>query len=423
MSSEPEVDLSTLKSYSCHCPVGLEEGRVLLFYRYYANTPKMSLEHQKAADSPKEVAACHRQLAEELNLTGKLRIAREGFNITIAGTISSIEQYISFCCSHWSFSGIDLTTSAARKKFFKPTTGCSCVCPSLSIKVCAEITPMAVTDYSPTNWSVVGGLEPPAWHAMIREGGEDIVLLDVRNHYESSVGYFVDGAQKKAIKPQLRRFSQLPQYIKRRRLDDQLREDGAEKKMILSYCTGGIRCEKASRFLEENLPVGQQEKTKVFTLQGGIVAYMSWADQEIKDGRMTAADSLFRGRNYVFDGRGSIGLEGGHDCIVGRCIACKSPTDAIQKCKSASCNLELVVCTNCMHSGITCCQDCRELDIVLGECMFGARSMCQCERDREASLWADSDQRKNEWQGSKPRKKSEDKDKLNIRIQKIQPKA
>lgn len=285
---------------------------------------------------------------------------------------------------------------------------------------------MAVSNYAPADWGAVRELEPVEWDALIREGREEeeLLLLDVRNHYESALGYFVDGGGREAVRPLVRRFSQFPLYVRRRGLDGWVSGNGEVKRKVLSYCTGGIRCEKATRFMQENL--SGDADMEVCTLKGGIAAYMSWVDCEISEGRMVAKDSLFKGKNYVFDGRGSIGLEGGQDNVVGHCIGCDRPGDTVQKCDSTSCHLELIVCPDCKGRGVVCCQDCRCLDTETVELRIGARPMCQCEKDREAKLWASDGQKVPGKQGWKTKrrkesKRSEGKDEMRLQIQLIQP--
>lgn len=425
---DPSAPRSSTKPYPCTCLPTAEPGTVLLFYRYFSKMPVLPAKFKTHASTPEDLAIFHRDLAGSLDLTGKLRIAKEGFNITIAGPALGVAHYITTCISHWSFAGLFLDTQEERDGFFKPSPGCSCVFKDLSVKVCAEITPMGVTGYSPRDWDVVKEVEPGRWHKMLtsckredvgeREG--KVVLLDVRNHYESSLGFFTTSSGVPAIRPQVRRFSQFPQLIKRRRIQGQIHRP----KTILSYCTGGIRCEKATRFMAENL--NSQDDVKVLTLKGGIAAYLSWVDGEIKAGRMTAKDSLFRGRNYVFDGRGSVGLESGGEEIVGCCHGCGSAADGMRKCKSTGCHLELVLCPSCTQESIFCCQDCAQLEAETSKGRIAKTPMCKCEREREAKLWGDQSEnvelRKRDAQRKEP-VGIHRKEQVNIQVQLIKHKA
>lgn len=252
---------------------------------------------------------------------------------------------------------------------------------------------MGVTNYVPT-WNAVTGLSPAEFHERCLER-KGKVLVDVRNHYESRIGHFVDPVTgEKAVMPAIRRFAQWPQYVKTHleelgaRIDaEDVTAESMEGRSILTYCTGGIRCEKGARFLAESMSTSLRDGDRVFTLDGGIAAYMMWMDEEIAQGHKTAEESLFKGKNYVFDARGSTGLEEGKELTVSECHICGVAEDRLSKCRSKGCHLVLVVCDTCekTHDGPRCCPNCLEMDS--GEMIEGRRPMCQCEREREEKLW------------------------------------
>ena len=369
---------SDSRSYICACPAAKARGTVLLFYRYWSNAPRLPDRHKGKADEPKLLAEWHKDLTVRLNLRGKLRIAREGFNVTVGGTRAEIDEYINLCLSHWSFDGLQLDTEDARLLFFKPSNGCACVFGpdgGASVRVTAEITPMGVEGYLPKDWGGVEPLLPEEFHRKCYE--EDTLLLDVRNHYESRIGYFINPQTgEPALRPPIRRFSQWPQYLKRHPEVTQT----VVHRQIMTYCTGGIRCEKGVRWMHENIE--QQPGEKIYTLHGGIAAYLAWMNEEIRQGRKQVSDSLFRGRNYVFDARGSIGLDAPME-PVSTCHLCRVPTDNMSKCRSKRCHLILVICSKCDQKDPRCCQDCHNLD----DDQSGSRQICECERGREDQLW------------------------------------
>ncbi|RDW62870.1 hypothetical protein BP5796_11172 [Coleophoma crateriformis] len=374
-------------SYECICSASDPNiaGLVLLFYRYFSNEPALPDEYLPATEDLETLSRWHTELAQKFKLGGKIRIAKEGFNITVGGTREDITGYIQMLLPHWTFSKLDLNTLEAQDKFFKPTPGCACVFPGgCNIRICSEITPMGVTNYTPKSWGSVVSLTPPEFHARCLSASENTLLLDVRNHYESRIGHFVSPVTgKAALMPPIRRFSQFPQYVKSH-LDelDTGAEDG--KTEILSYCTGGIRCEKGVRFLYDQLKP-RAESPQVYTLHGGIAAYLTWVDEEIVAGRMSAGDCLFKGENYVFDARGSMGLEASNEReMVAECHACGRKENRMGKCASKGCHLVLVICEACEGKGVRCCPGCGALD-ANGEVV---RKMCECEREREELLWA-----------------------------------
>ena len=255
---------------------------------------------------------------------------------------------------------------------------------------------MGVTDYVPRTWDGIESLSPEEFHRRCcgegeGEGKGEVVLLDVRNHYESRIGYFVDARTgEPAVRPGIRRFSQWPLWVRRYLMDGNGNENGTgEGRQIMTYCTGGIRCEKGVRWMAENME--RRDGDRVCTLKGGIAAYLMWMDGEIKEGRKTAVDSLFRGKNYVFDARGSTGLEADEPSEpVSNCHVCTNPSDRLSKCRSRGCHLILVVCELCEEGKEPrCCQDCHDSDrsAVHGSLGAGQRPICACEKERESQLW------------------------------------
>ena len=380
-------------SYTCTCG---QPGSVLLFYRYFANNPHLPEQHFEKAQDPEQQASFHHSACGANRLMGKIRVSKEGFNVTVAGSREGIEKYIKACIDHWSFWGLSLTSDEGKKAFFKPTPGCSCCFPSLSIRCTSEITPLGVTNYSPSSWSNIVPLPPAEFHKMAKE--EDVKLVDVRNHYESRIGFFVDGKGREAIKPALRRFGQWPRWV---------REHGEElvqnEKPIMSYCTGGIRCEKGARWMDENLPRSAQPR-QIHTLDGGIATYLTWMKEEIKAGRTRPEDSLFKGQNYVFDARGSLGIEGAEP--VSKCHVCGTKSARLGKCATDGCHLVLVVCEECEKTakGVRCCENCLEVSME-NETLNGAKKMCKCEQEREKDLWGNEIAKPVKTQGWKKEKR------------------
>ena len=355
-------------------------------------------------------------------------MAKEGFNITVGGSVASIEKYIEACRQHWSFAGLteELDSDEKRNAFFKPSLGCACVFGTegetekigANIRICEEITPMGVSSYIPKDWNIVESLSPAEFHSRLQtanEDGRENVLVDVRNHYESRIGYFVDPRTgEPGLRPEIRRFGQWPQFVRAHMSSTPKAFDSEEliiedanvgerkRRQYMTYCTGGIRCEKGSRFLAENL---NTEGNNVCTLKGGIQTYLMWMDEEIKSGRRTPRESLFKGKNYVFDARGSTGLttssvsgvaKDGKDAVA-NCHVCGKSEDRLSKCRSKRCHLILVVCQAC-DSGADprCCEDCLALDTqadggqTTEQKVFGkkkSRPICRCERERELKLW------------------------------------
>ena len=372
------VGTSDPVAFECSCKAPEIGGAILLFYRYFAAPPELP---DLQDIDVQELYAFHSSVCERLSLRGKIRVASEGFNVTVGGTNDELEAYKQECIQHWSFAGLNLDTPAKRDKFFKPSAnGCACAFERLNVRITSEITPFGITNYTPKDWGIVQTLTPAEFHEKCW-ADSDNVLIDIRNHYESRIGHFINPKSgDKAIMPEVRRFSQFPLYVKTHLEDLQsLNRPTA----ILTYCTGGIRCEKSVRWMAERMQ--PKSKRTFYTLEGGIAAYLTWMDAEIQTGRKLPDDSLFRGRNYVFDGRGSVGLAGGGAVPVSECHMCHRPSDRLSKCRSPGCHLVLVVCEDCEDCrDPRCCTSCSEKNS--SQSPQTRRLLCSCEREREERL-------------------------------------
>jgi predicted sulfurtransferase len=174
-------------------------------------------------------------------------------------------------------------------------------------------------------------LTPAETHALITENPDDLIILDARNNYEWEIGRF-----ENAITPDIKNFRDLPQY-----LDENL--DTFKDKQVLMYCTGGIRCERATAYLNE-----KNIAKNVYQIEGGIVRY---AEQY--------PDGYFRGKNYVFDARIAVKI---NDDILGSCLLCKQPCDDYHNCLNAQCNKHFIGCYDCVNAfNKTCSQSCQML--------------------------------------------------------------
>jgi len=402
--SASEFGKSDPVAYTCTCN---QPGSVLLFYRYFAREPKLPQELIQRTSAPEMQANFHREVCALNRLTGKIRVSEEGFNCTVAGSREGISAYMAACSQNVFFTGLDLIGNKEKQDaFFKPAPGCKCVFTHLNVRVTSEITPLGVTSYSPSTWSAVKALSPAAFHKKCLE--ENVKLIDVRNHYESKIGYFVSPKSGETIKPLIRRFSQWPQWVREHasEINHGAEDVGIDGKQtpLLTYCTGGVRCEKGVRWMEEHLSATTAKHRPTFTLEGGIAAYLTWMESEVVAGRKTPDESLFKGHNYVFDARGSTAIEG--TTPVSSCHGCGSKTARLAKCATENCHLVLVACEDCETGDIRCCQSCERLAEEPG--VFGGKggkTMCECEQEREKQLWGEKRVKEAKTQGWKTRKK------------------
>jgi len=270
----------------------------------------------------------HRILCERLGLRGRILIAEEGLNGTVSGSSEMTEEYMSILQRDERTRGIEFKVDSSRDHAF----------PKLDIKLRKEVVTLALgeDDFSPTE-GTGRHLSPPEWRVLMER--EDAVMIDVRNQYEWELGHF-----EGALLPPVQSFREFPEWVRRNR--GQLKG-----KKILTYCTGGVRCEKLSGFL---LREGFEE---VFQLGGGIVSY----------GRDPVVQGeKFLGKCYVFDER--IGVEVNRTVgatIISRCDHCSSTCDRYVNCSWSHCNRQHFCCEACEDDARGYCNSiCRKAAVV-----------------------------------------------------------
>lgn len=224
---------------------------------------------------------------DENGIKGTLLIAREGINGTVAGSDAAIAGLLAYLRAQPEFAGLEHKESRASKMPFL----------RMKVRPKKEIVTMGVEDIDPKR--IVGTyVEPKDWNALISD--PETIVIDTRNDYETAIGIF-----KGAVDPQTKTFREFPDWVKN--------NPGLHNKpKIAMYCTGGIRCEKATAFMKE------QGFDEVFHLKGGILKYLEEVPQE---------ESLWEGACFVFDERVSVehGLKEGNHKL---CHACRSPITA-----------------------------------------------------------------------------------------------
>ena len=224
-------------------------------------------------------------VCEKHNIFGTLILAEEGINGTITGERDSIDVVLDEIMKWPEVKTLEVKYSESSMSNFR----------RLKIKQKKEIVTMGRTDVDAE--SVTGEyISPKDWNDFVQR--DDVILIDARNEYETMIGHF-----KNAIDPQTETFTEFPEWI------TGFIDQNLEDKKIAMYCTGGIRCEKASSYLKSK---GIED---VYQLQGGILKYLEEVPEE---------DSLWEGECFVFDQRVSIK----HDLVEGKyqlCFSCQFP--------------------------------------------------------------------------------------------------
>ena len=242
----------------------------------------VTLENYAALQAPIHKAC------EAHHIKGTILLAREGINGTIAGLPENIYKVLDFLRTEAAFEGKFATLEhkesfADEHPFYR-----------MKVKLKKEIVTMGVPSVNPNN-TVGTYVKPEDWNALISR--QDVIVLDTRNDYEVHIGTF-----KGAVDPKTTTFREFPEYIAQNL-------DKTKHKKVAMFCTGGIRCEKASSYMLE------QGFDEVYHLQGGILKYLETVPE---------SESLWQGECFVFDQRVAVkhGLaEGDYD----QCYACRMP--------------------------------------------------------------------------------------------------
>jgi UPF0176 protein len=227
--------------------------KVAAFYRFVALPDYQALQPQ------------FEELGKSHGLLGTILLAEEGINSTLSGDPESLQEFFTALAQDERFANLTVKYSEVEIPPFK----------RWKVKLKKEIVSMGVPSIDP-NQLVGTYVAPEDWNEIISQ--PDVVVIDCRNSYE-----FEDGTFQGAIDPQTNQFNEFPEYAKQNLTDP--------NQKVAMFCTGGIRCEKATAFLRQ---LGHKN---VYHLQGGILQYIEDIPQN---------ESLFQGNCFVFDDRRAV---------------------------------------------------------------------------------------------------------------------
>lgn len=276
-----------------------------------------------AVEHPEQEKNTMLDRCKQLNLTGRIIIAHEGINGTVAGSMDETAAYMTYLNEHSLFNGMDIKESLvdAAYDYF----------PRMQIKVKSEIVNLGIDANKLTPAQGGKHLTPDQVHELLTKNPDNLVVLDTRNDYEWAVGRFSN-----SILPEIKNFRELPDYI------DQNLEQFKDKD-VLMYCTAGVRCERATAYLNVK-GVAQN----VYQIEGGIQRYVE-----------KYPDGYFRGTNYVFDNRITVKI---NDDIFSSCLLCQKPCDEYVNCRNSLCNNHFIGCEDCIvRYESSCSVACQEL--------------------------------------------------------------
>jgi UPF0176 protein len=284
--------------------------RTISFYRYFP------------IEDPKTFRDELYQRLADLQVFGRIYLAREGINAQISVPFSREEEFKACLESIGPLRGIRLNTAFSEGKSFWV----------LKIKVREKIVADGIRDPEFSMENKGQYVDAETFNRLSADPGT--LVVDMRNHYEFEVGHF-DGAIE--IPSDTFR-DQLPQAA------DMLKD--RKGKPVIMYCTGGIRCEKASAYL---LHRGFK---KVFHLEGGIIHYANTV-------KANGLENKFHGKNFVFDERLGETISGE---IIAHCHQCGKPADTHANCKNSACHLLFIQCAECAEKYDGCCSEaCRKI--------------------------------------------------------------
>lgn len=272
---------------------------------YYSFTP---------IGDPEAVRLWQQTLCEKLSLKGRIIIAEHGINGTVGGELKDLKAYVKATKDYAAFKNMTFKWSDGTRDDF----------PRLSVKVRPEIVTFGVPDEIKVDEKgVVGGgkhLKPEQVHKLVQERGDEVVFFDGRNAYEAAVGRFKD-----AVVADVRHTRDFPGALKDPALER------IKDKPVVTYCTGGIRCEVLSMLMKKE---GFKE---VYQIDGGIVKY----------GEEYGDEGLWEGSLYVFDKRMDTKFSG-TAIDIGECSHCGGKTSNYENCADKSCNDLILICEDCV---------------------------------------------------------------------------
>ncbi|TAA73623.1 oxygen-dependent tRNA uridine(34) hydroxylase TrhO [Planococcus salinarum] len=283
---------------------------VLLYYLY------------SPLEEPELFAAEHLAACKEIGLKGRILVSHEGINGTCSGTIEQTEAYMEMMKSDERFSDIVFKIDEAEGHAFK----------KMHVRAKKEIVNLGLEEDINPNELTGTYLEPADFYKRMQD--QDTIVLDARNDYEYDLGHF-----RGAVRPDIENFRDLPEWV-------QENKEMFEGKKILTYCTGGIRCEKFSGWLK------REGFDDVAQLHGGIATYGK--DPEVKG-------ELWDGQLYVFDERIAVPVNQVEHVVVGKDHFTGEACERYVNCANPQCNKKILSSEENEHKYMRSCSDeCRE---------------------------------------------------------------
>lgn len=295
--------------------------KIILYYKF---TP---------ISDPEAVKLWQKTLAESLDLKGRVLISNQGINGTLGGDIKALKTYVKNTKQFLAF----------KDMIFKWSEGTADDFPRLSVKTRRELVGFknSDTEFEVDASGVIGGgthIKPKQVHELVEKYGDDVVFFDGRNEHEAKIGKF-----KNAVVPNTNTSRDFIAELESDKYDD------LKDKKVVTYCTGGIRCEVISAMMKK------RGFTDVYQIDGGIVKY----------GEAYGDDGLWEGSLRVFDNRMTMEFSD-HAKTIGECTHCGGKTSNFENCALASCNDLVLICEDCKQdpARLYHSADCRQTALV-----------------------------------------------------------
>lgn len=287
-----------------------DDYTILLYYKY------------AHVANPQQLRKAQFKLCKKLEIRGRILISDQGLNGTISGSDAAIKKYMAETTKYPGFEDIEWKISKGPKDAF----------PRLRVVVRDEIVTLGLKKQSAdVHLENKAPYIEPQELLNLYEDQEDFIIIDARNKYEAEVGTF-----RNAIVPDIKTFKEFPEYAKKHFAQ-------FKNKQVVTFCTGGIRCEKASAFLKEN------GFKNVRQLHGGIHRYSDETGGKNFDGKM-----------YVFDNRRQVDVNNVNPTVISLCKHCGEQVARYSDCVNDDCNLHYICCQTCedkMHGA--CSETCK----------------------------------------------------------------
>lgn len=279
--------------------------KILLYYKF---TP---------LSDPEAIKLWQKTLTDSLGLRGRILVSRQGLNGTVGGEMDDLKEYIKATKQYEGFKDIVFKWSDGAREDF----------PRMSVKTRRELVGFqnSEDEFDVNMDGVIGGgehIKPQQVHELVEKYGDDVVFFDGRNAHEAKIGKF-----KNAIVPNTNTSRDFIAELESDKYDD------IKDKKVVTYCTGGIRCEVLSTMMKKR---GFKD---VYQIDGGIVKY----------GEVYGDDGLWEGSLRVFDNRMTIDFSD-HAKTIGECTHCGGKTSNFENCAHMECNDLVLICEDCKQN-------------------------------------------------------------------------